>query len=66
MSYDDIPEKELYKMKGMIMKFDVSLDIVYNDKTTIQKIKSILEKQKGVETVIIFREPRALNTQMRR
>lgn len=48
------------------MKFDVSLDIVYNDKTTIQQIKKILEKQKGVEVVLITRQPRTLNTAIKR
>lgn len=66
MSYDDIPEKKFYKMEGIIIKFDASLDIIYNEKITIQKIKKILEEQVGIETVIIFREPRVMNTQMKR
>jgi hypothetical protein len=48
------------------MKFDVSLDIVYNEKTTIHQIKKLLEKTKGIETVLITREPQVLNTQLRR
>jgi hypothetical protein len=47
------------------MKFNVSLDIVYNEKITTQQIKKLLEKQKGIEVVIIIREPQILNTQLK-
>jgi hypothetical protein len=48
------------------MKFDASIDIVYNQKTTFQQIKKLLEKQEGIEAVITTREPRVLNTQLKR
>ena len=47
------------------MKFDISLDIIYNEKTTIQQIKKHLEKHTGIEAVITTREPRVLNTQLK-